>query len=219
MIEKMNLVKLGGLFSTTERQPDGAITFCSWERLDKEAFRKMFPAEYVSAITVDERGLRIALERLPNGAEWDTTAAPEPHSPQPQEGETDCECYGCLKYGSHRHGLTPMQDANELHVTIDDLESKLEIARADLELSEKLLHKAASIHINDEADLAHYLSGEWGVYWHSAQDFLQWQDDPITTTRWPTAIEAYRGIKAMLETWEADHAQQALAAIEGEKGS
>lgn len=62
---KMELVKLGGMFSVTEQPEIGTTNFMSWERLDREVFKKLFPNEYVTGISVSERGLEVRLERIP----------------------------------------------------------------------------------------------------------------------------------------------------------
>lgn len=62
---RAELVKLGGIYSVTPERQIGTVNFISWDRLDRELLSAQYPSEYITGISVSDRGLEIHLERKP----------------------------------------------------------------------------------------------------------------------------------------------------------
>jgi len=63
----LELEKVGDIYRETELRQVGTTNFISWERLDRECLAAHYPREYITGITVSDRGLEIRVEPLPEG--------------------------------------------------------------------------------------------------------------------------------------------------------
>ena len=62
---EMELLKIAGTYCVTKERQCGSTNFMSWERLDRELLAAQYPRDYITGITVSERGLEIRLGPLP----------------------------------------------------------------------------------------------------------------------------------------------------------
>lgn len=63
----LELEKLGDIYREVKTSQVGTTNFISWERLDRECLAQNYPREYITGITVSDRGLEIRLEPKPKG--------------------------------------------------------------------------------------------------------------------------------------------------------